>query len=136
MVSFWAGNPRNNVQLGGSFLFVQRFNGSWINVRSDANWDTEFKWEVISERGDPQQSLAHIHWFTDKNAIPGQYRILYQGHWRNAQNVITPFVGYSSTFVLNPADETEVKIEEITTVEKYQKANGNSNQDMAASHNH
>lgn len=40
-----SGHPRNDVQLGGSFLTVERQNdttGGWEVVATDANWETRY----------------------------------------------------------------------------------------------
>jgi len=98
---FWAGNPRNELLLESSYMFVERNEGGrWLPVRFDGNWDTEFIWEDLSGPLEPSQSTAELKWYTDKNSVPGEYRFRYQGHSRDADDIISPFTGISSTFVL------------------------------------
>jgi neutral ceramidase len=45
-VEFVGGHPKNNIQLEGSFLYVQRLenNNNWINFKNDGDITTKFKW--------------------------------------------------------------------------------------------
>lgn len=102
-VLFYGANPRNNFMTGGTFLEVQyRNGGSWQVVRTDNDYDTEFRWIPLHDSSAEQFiSDIEIVWFTDATTTPkGQYRIQYYGHSRDAAGVIEPFTGLSSTFTI------------------------------------
>jgi neutral ceramidase len=48
--AFVAGNPRNNLRLGGTFAAVERYTdqGTWEIVRDDEDWSLVFEWERTS----------------------------------------------------------------------------------------
>ena len=121
-VSFVGASPRNTQQLGKSFLYVEKnVNGNWVTIREDGNWDTQFAWEKTSGRLEPTQSIAHLSWDTDKNSVPGQYRIRYEGHSRDANDLLTPFTGLSSEFTL--VASTHIHHEELQKVSQAQADN-------------
>lgn len=35
-----AGHPRNNLRTESTYLTVERFDGNWTVVATDANWET------------------------------------------------------------------------------------------------
>jgi neutral ceramidase len=80
--SFWAGHPGNVFHTSppntlDTFFSIQRkaSNGTWVTVRTDADWDTTFKWEETQFSG-----AATIEWVIPANAQIGTYRILHRGY--------------------------------------------------------
>lgn len=100
-VAFVAGNPRNNVMPEGTFLTVERKEGStWRVVRTDHDYDTRFHWNYQNKL--LGLSHARIEWYLDDSVsgscqynsvsiygspitdrernVAGTYRIGYFGH--------------------------------------------------------
>ncbi|KAI8143763.1 Neutral/alkaline nonlysosomal ceramidase [Fennellomyces sp. T-0311] len=83
-VRFVAGNPRNNVQLDGTFLTVEQkqSDGSWKTIRTDHDYDTKFHWEYTAKI--IGRSQATIEWYLDESTETGTFRIGYFGHHKVA----------------------------------------------------
>ncbi|XP_076318087.1 neutral ceramidase isoform X1 [Tachypleus tridentatus] len=98
-VTFVSGHPRNNLQLEGTFLTVERWSNishTWEVVATDANWETRFHWYRTSSIFG--ESRVIISWNIPSDASPGTYRIRHYGHRKNLLQVIRPYVGTSSEF--------------------------------------
>ncbi|XP_019620213.1 PREDICTED: neutral ceramidase-like isoform X2 [Branchiostoma belcheri] len=100
-VRFHSAHPRNNLQLDGSFLTVERKkdDGTFEVVHNDASWDTMYKWKRTNVL--VGHSEATITWTISPGTPPGTYRIRHFGHSKNLVGEITPFVGSSRHFTVN-----------------------------------
>jgi neutral ceramidase len=96
---FWGGHPKNNLKTQGTFLEVQRKNGStWVTVARD--WDPETRY--IWRRDGIANSKVTIEWDIPSNATPGQYRLVHSGHWKSGwTGAISSYTGTSRTFTVN-----------------------------------
>nr|XP_027227263.1 neutral ceramidase-like isoform X1 [Penaeus vannamei] len=103
---FVSGHPRNDVQLGGSFLTVERLTdaGSWQVVATDASWETRFIWDRTSSL--LGTSVATVKWDIPKDAAEGTYRITHTGHFKTLFRGIDQYHGISKSFkVVTPSWE-------------------------------
>jgi neutral ceramidase len=100
-VEFWTGHPKNNLHQNGTFLEVQRWDGSsWRTVAVDGDWSTIYHWVRV----DPVwgSSKAAISWDIPADALTGQYRIVHYGDYKNGWNgQIYSFTGTSRSFQVN-----------------------------------
>ncbi|XP_064404279.1 uncharacterized protein LOC135349656 [Halichondria panicea] len=82
IAKFWAGNPRNNLMTGKTFLTVERKDsmGAWHVVYTDASWETKFQWEHTSRL--LGESQATVTWDIPPTASPGGYRIVHSGYYK------------------------------------------------------
>lgn len=100
-VTFVSGHPRNNLQHEGTYLTVERLEGSeWKIIATDADWETKFFWERSSfVLG---SSEARIEWTIPGSIEPGEYRIRHFGHYKYILGRIEPYEGSSKTFKVVP----------------------------------
>ncbi len=100
-VEFWTGHPKNNLRRNGSFLEVQRWDGSlWRTVANDGDWNTSYRWQRV----DPVwgSSKAIITWDIPPQAASGSYRVVHYGDYKNGWNgVVYGFTGVSRSFQVN-----------------------------------
>jgi len=97
-VIFYGANPRNDFRTEESFLTVERLeNSKWTVILTDDHWETKFFWarRFIAE------SLITITWDITMDTVPGTYRIRTFGKSKDIFGTKTPYVGESSTFVVN-----------------------------------
>ncbi|WOO79072.1 Neutral ceramidase 2 [Vanrija pseudolonga] len=99
--TFQGANPRNNLRLEGTFAAVEKRdkNGSWSQVRSDADWFLTFTWK----RADILwgSSTVEISWDTGDGAERGTYRLRYCGDRKASGSArIVPFEGVTEAFEL------------------------------------
>ena len=96
-VKFWAGNPRNNLHTEWTFLDVmlRQSDGSWKSVATDNDWETRFWFEYVTEGG-----ISRIQWDIPTDAIPGTYKIVHYGDYKDTQNKIHSYTGTSSQFTV------------------------------------
>jgi neutral ceramidase len=117
-VQFHAANPRNNQKIQKTFLTVEKKNNDdWNVVRTDGDWDTEFKWIAgIDDKyafGLSPLSRSIVTWnlnraqqqnalLANSQSLAGTYRICYFGDHKEiiGKNKIKPFEGCSSTFTV------------------------------------
>jgi neutral ceramidase len=97
-VEFWTGHPKNNLRRGGTFLEVQRQQGStWVPVADDGDWSTIYRWA----RSGLANSLAKISWTIPSDTPAGTYRIVHNGDYKNGwTGQIHPFTGRTRTFTV------------------------------------
>ncbi|OJF14292.1 neutral/alkaline ceramidase [Couchioplanes caeruleus] len=96
---FVTGHPNNNLRLEGTFLEVQRQNGTaWTTVSTDAEWQTTYRWK----REYLGVSTAQIGWTVPADAVPGTYRIVHHGDAKSITGTIKPFSGVTRTFTITP----------------------------------
>ncbi|XP_071952076.1 uncharacterized protein [Antedon mediterranea] len=97
--TFQAGNPRNNLKTGATFLSVdyQDNSGKWIPRYTDADWSTKFIWKRTSTI--LGQSEVTIEWTIPSDAPIGTYRLKYYGdHKQAVTETVHSFEGVSSSF--------------------------------------
>lgn len=82
IVTFVAGNPRNDLKTESSYFFVDRRqpNGTWVTIATDANWETRFIWRRTSFL--LGFSEIDLYWEIPQNVESGVYRIRHEGSQR------------------------------------------------------
>ncbi|XP_005183819.1 neutral ceramidase [Musca domestica] len=100
VVTFVAGNPRNNLFHEKTYLTVERKINEerWKVVHTDASWDTRFIWErthLILGFSD-----VHIQWRIGPNTLPGEYRIRHFGNYKYILGGIFPYEGQTHSFTI------------------------------------
>ncbi|XP_045606118.2 putative neutral ceramidase C [Procambarus clarkii] len=95
---FVSGHPRNDVQLGGSFLTVERLDeaGDWQVVATDASWETRFIWDRESTL--LGTSVATVKWDVPEDAEVGTYRITHTGHHKTLFRGVYQYQGATDPF--------------------------------------
>lgn len=97
--TFVAGNPRNNLQHGGSYLAVERrdpYSDDWTVVATDADWETKFLWRRTSTP--LGMSEATVVWEVPGDARPGVYRLRHSGHYKYLLGGVFAYSGASRPF--------------------------------------
>lgn len=108
-VSFVAGNPRNDLRQGDSFLYVDKYSppssnstgggGGWSTIATDASWETKFIWERTNTL--LGESRATIVWETTPVKCQwGVFRIRHYGAHKNLLQTVSQYSGRSSLFML------------------------------------
>ena len=99
-VTFWGGNPNNNLRIQSTFLKVQRATGaSWETAANDWDWETKFEWtRPCPSRRCRNHSHVTIVWGIPTIAQPGTYRISHFGDWQGSDGRIHPYEGRSREF--------------------------------------
>lgn len=96
---FVTGHPNNNLRDEGTFVEVQRQDGSaWTTVSTDSEWQTIYRWK----REYLGVSTAQISWTVPAGAVPGTYRIVHHGDAKSITGTIKPFTGTTRTFSITP----------------------------------
>lgn len=94
VVKFWSGHPKNNLRTQGTFMEVQRWNGSqWTVIANDNDWQTTYEWKRID--GFWGTSHAILTWNIPANAETGTYRIKHYGDRKKPWS--GKIVGYTGT---------------------------------------
>jgi len=98
LVTFVAGNPRNDLRTDSSYFFVERRqpNNSWVTVATDANWETKFVWRrtgFILGR-----SEIDFYWDIPRNIASGVYRIRHVGAQRGLLIGVRSYQGNTRNF--------------------------------------
>lgn len=102
-VSFWSGHPKNDLKTQSTYLEVQKRSGNqWITVATDNDFETKYQWKRIDSVWGT--SLSIISWDIPKDVVPGEYRIVHSGSYKNGwDGKVYPYSGVSGTFtVSNP----------------------------------
>lgn len=100
-VTFASANPRNDLKLEESFLYVELYDLStknWVKVESDASWNTKFIWKRTNSMMGTSEAI--IEWKVPTNCKSGIYRITHFGASKNIFQSIKQFSGTSSSFKL------------------------------------
>lgn len=102
---FWGGHPQHDLQLGDTFLEIQRQTADgWQTVARDRDWETRFRWERDRCLPTLMCSLVTVEWDIPADAVPGTYRIRHDGHWKPlATRTVEPYEAYSRTFEVTAA---------------------------------
>ncbi|WP_199609511.1 neutral/alkaline non-lysosomal ceramidase N-terminal domain-containing protein [Flocculibacter collagenilyticus] len=101
-VTFRSGHPRNNLQIGGSFIDVQRkVNGNWVTWLTDDDIDTKFIWRRDTAVDCLACSFADGVWRPSASTPEGTYRIVHRGHWKSGwDRRIRSYTGKSKAFTV------------------------------------
>ncbi|CAK5278266.1 unnamed protein product [Mycena citricolor] len=97
---FVGANPRNNLRLEQTFLYVDQFSsGAWKPVRSDSHPSTIYQWARVNTL--TGTSTVNISWTIESGTPAGTYRFRYFGDSKAAfTGTISPFVGTSGNFTV------------------------------------
>ncbi|XP_049948668.1 neutral ceramidase-like isoform X1 [Schistocerca serialis cubense] len=101
--TFVAGNPRNNLQHGGSYLAVEKkdpYTGNWSVIATDADWETKFLWRRTSTP--LGMSEATVVWSVPEDAEPGVYRLRHSGHSKYILGGVFPYSGSTQPITVSP----------------------------------
>ncbi|TDU83871.1 neutral ceramidase [Kribbella voronezhensis] len=91
---FAAAYPNNDLRRNGTYLEVQRYDGTgWVTVADDGDWSTTFRWR----RGRRGQ-VAVVAWTVPAGEPPGEHRIRWYGEVRD--RVLRPYSGASRVFTI------------------------------------
>ncbi|KAH0557770.1 hypothetical protein KQX54_011610 [Cotesia glomerata] len=94
---FVSGHPRNNLMTGRTFLTVERLeNNTWIEVATDADWETKLYWVRTSVVLGTSQ--VEITWEIPSDTKPGKYRIGHYGSYQYIFGGKYPYEGFSNLF--------------------------------------
>lgn len=94
VVEFWGAYPDNNLLLGDSFLFVEKYaENSWQPVFFDRDIETSFEWR----RYGIDSSVIRIIWRIPPGSI-GTFRIRHQGYAKDFFGMKSHYEGVSSRF--------------------------------------
>jgi len=106
---FQGANPRNNLRLQGTFMTVERQDGSdWNVVATDSNWETKFRWKSTN-KPIASTSKVTLEWTVPSAATAGIYKLCYLGDWKSGwDGKITEFKGCSSTFSVGSAVKYQI----------------------------
>ncbi|PXY26944.1 neutral/alkaline ceramidase [Prauserella muralis] len=95
-VTFAGAHPGNDLHRGGTYLEVQRRQGSsWHTVADDGDWSTTFRWT----RDGVAASKVTIGWTVPADA-EGVYRVRYHGDAKGLLGRVTAFTGTSNQFTV------------------------------------
>ncbi|GLG99300.1 Neutral ceramidase [Gryllus bimaculatus] len=98
--TFVAGNPRNDVRHGMTYLTVERLeNNRWVIEATDAYWETKFKWERTSTI--LGTSEATVLWEVGPNTPPGTYRIRHFGNYKYIFGGVFEYIGVTQNFTVS-----------------------------------
>lgn len=99
-VSFYTGNPRNDLFTEGSYALVEMIDGAsgWQPMYDDDDWSLKFRWS----RSSPMSiiSIAELDWTIPKTAPRGVYRMRHFGAHKSFLGPIQRFTGTSSGFLV------------------------------------
>jgi len=100
MVEFQSGNPRNDLMTEGTYLSVEREEGSgeWTRAYTDNDWETKFTWKRTNALFG--WSKAIIEWDIPKEETPGNYRICHFGHKKSILGRLEAFSGCTKSFMV------------------------------------
>ena len=100
---FVAGHPKNNLRTQGTYLEVQRWNGStWVTVANDGDWETRYRWERFNCVPTFGCSYVTVEWKIPSTAAAGTYRLRHYGHWKSGwDGSINAYTGTSRSFTVN-----------------------------------
>ncbi|MFX0573886.1 neutral/alkaline ceramidase [Nocardia nepalensis] len=93
---FVSAHPKHNPRRNGTFLEVQRRNGSgdWERIANEGEWAVRFYW---SKHG-TAESVARFTWDIPADATPGRYRMQHFADSLGADGVLRPFTGTTNEF--------------------------------------
>jgi neutral ceramidase len=98
-VTFWGAHPRNDLRIQGSYLRVERKEGSeWLTVAHDWDPETTYHWERILL----VLSKITVEWTIPEDTEPGEYRIHHSGHWKpGIDEPVNSYEGTSREFTVS-----------------------------------
>ncbi len=96
-VEFASAHPGNNLRDEGTYLEIQRRDGTaWRTVATDNDWSTIYRWR----RDGLAASIATITWTIPASAQPGDYRVVHHGDAKGLFGQISAFTGTTRTFTV------------------------------------
>ncbi|XP_011300650.1 neutral ceramidase [Fopius arisanus] len=100
---FVSGHPRNNLMTDSSFLTIEKIgdDGNWIEIATDANWETRLYWARTSVILGTSQ--VEITWDVPSDVLPGKYRIRHNGYYRYILGGVFPYRGITDIFEVQNA---------------------------------
>jgi neutral ceramidase len=99
-VIFWGAHPKNNLRTQGTFLEVQKKEGSnWKTIFTDHDTCTTYQWK----RDFVANSKITITWNIPPDTKPGEYRICHYGDAKDISGKIKAYSGVSNTFKVGEA---------------------------------
>ncbi|NWG27416.1 MAG: neutral/alkaline ceramidase [Ignavibacteriaceae bacterium] len=99
-VIFWGAHPKNNLRTQGTFLEVQRKDGSeWKTIFTDHDTCTTFQWK----RDFIANSKIIITWNIPADTKFGEYRICHYGDAKDISGNVKAYSGVSGTFKVGEA---------------------------------
>lgn len=99
-VVFASAHPDNDLHRGGTYLEVQRRDGSrWVTIADDGDWSTKYHWARLGVAA----STVTTTWDIPRNTPEGDYRLVHHGDAGDVLGRITPFTGVSATFAISAA---------------------------------
>ena len=97
---FAGAHPNNDLHRGGSYLRVERETGTgWVTTADDGDWSTMFRWR----RAGRHSSLVTVTWAVPTDALPGAYRLRYDGEARGADDRVRAYTGVTEPFEVSTA---------------------------------
>ncbi|XP_072038922.1 uncharacterized protein [Amphiura filiformis] len=99
LVTFRAGNPRNDLKTDKTFLSIKYqdpVTNEWNEIYNDADWCTRFYWNRTSTLFG--LSEVTIHWDIPYNAASGNYQIHHYGNAKDLFRGMKSYEGISSIF--------------------------------------
>lgn len=98
-VRFQSAHPKNNLHRNGTFLEVQRWNGSeWVTVADDGDWSTKYRWK----RTFGAESVVDVSWQIPADQARGAYRIVHHGDAKSLWGKVSAFSGKTRVFNIMP----------------------------------
>ncbi|WP_249644536.1 neutral/alkaline ceramidase [Nocardia sputi] len=100
VAEFVSAHPKHDTRRNGTFLEVQRRNGSgeWARVANEGEWAVRFHW---SKRG-LAESVARFTWDIPLDAEPGHYRFRHYASRLDSDGSLHPFTGTTDEFEVGP----------------------------------
>jgi len=102
-VSFRAGHPKNKLNTGWSYYFIERQvpSGTWAAQVWDSMPEGRMTWRRDKAPDCLACSFVDVRWDVPLTAIPGTYRITHNGAWKNGwDGAIKPYQGVTRTFIV------------------------------------
>ena len=100
-VSFRAGHPKNKLNRGWSYYFIERLvpSGIWAAQVWDSMPEGKFTWRRDTAVDCLACSFADVTWNVPLSAPAGTYRITHNGAWKNGvTGAVTAYAGTTQTF--------------------------------------
>jgi neutral ceramidase len=98
VVVFVGAHPGNDLHRGGTYLRVERRDGTtWRTVHDDGDWVTRFGWARFKVH-----SEVTVTWEIPDGAEAGRYRVSYEGDALHPDGSIRAFTGTSPEFDVTP----------------------------------
>ena len=100
-VTFRAGHPKNKLNTGWSYYFIERLtpSGIWASQVWDSMPEGTFTWRRDTAVDCLACSFVDVTWNVPLTARPGTYHIMHNGAWKNGfTGALTAYAGTTRTF--------------------------------------